>query len=125
MSFTLTEICKGCIHESRCPACGTVLKCTKNATGYVDTEKGFCADREINDEYKRQLLQYCMGCEDDFYNEHNDLGVKECWNLRRVKLIFRKEVHINDVPPWNHTPRLRPHCYHKKQYVYVGADQTH
>lgn len=41
-----------------------------------------------------------------------------------MKLIWRKEVHIDQRPPWNQKAKLLPNCYHKPRYVYVGPDQT-
>ena len=66
--------------------------------------------------------KYCVGCYNDYYNQSEP---KHCWGLSKARVILRKEVHINDVPPWNHTPKLLPDCYRKPKYVYVGADQTH
>ena len=57
-----------------------------------------------------------------FYNYKPHDG---CWIFKSAKLIMRKEVHINDVPPWNHKPKLLPSCYRKSKYVYVGPDQTY
>lgn len=30
---------------------------------------------------------FCQGCTDDFYNGHNDLGVKECWSYPRATVV--------------------------------------
>lgn len=65
-----------------------------------------------------------MGCYNDFYNGNNDLGVGECWSLKTAKVIFRKEVSINQRPPWNQPARRFLSCYRKTGYVYVGKDQT-
>jgi hypothetical protein len=43
--------------------------------------------------------KYCAGCNENFYNGNNDLGVHVCWCLKTAKLIKRKRVGINDVPP--------------------------
>ena len=75
------------------------------------------------DEYTMRK-EYCPGCESNFYNGNNEIGVKKCWSLSTARLILRKEVHINHVPPWNQAPKWMPNCYHKKQFVYVGPDQT-
>lgn len=66
----------------------------------------------------------CAGCRNDFYNGNNSLGVKECWSFKSAKLIFRKEVHINQVPPWKQKARRFPRCYSRPQYVYVEASAT-
>jgi hypothetical protein len=66
--------------------------------------------------------KHCAGCRDDFYNGNNPYGIKECWMLKSAKLILRKEVHINQVPPWNQAPKKLPSCYRKPQFVYVGPE---
>ncbi len=67
--------------------------------------------------------KHCRGCRNNFYNGNNDLGVNECWSLKDAKLIMRKEVHINDVPPWNQKAEKFPDCYHKPKFVYVAANR--
>jgi len=69
-------------------------------------------------------LKYCTGCKDNFYNGFNDLGIKKCWKLEISNIVSRKEVHINDIPPWNHQPIIKTlNCYRKKGFVYVDKDQ--
>lgn len=68
--------------------------------------------------------KHCSGCRDDFYNGHNNLGVKECWSLKTARLIWRKEVHIDQRPPWNQKARRLPSCYHADRYVYVDPKAT-
>ena len=36
---------------------------------------------------KAEKRKHCTGCEDNFYNGNNDLGVNECWSLDNMKLI--------------------------------------
>lgn len=67
----------------------------------------------------------CIGCEDDFYNDKNPLGVKECWNFPKAKIISRKKVHISQTPPWKQKPGLYPHCYHVRQYVFVEGNREY
>lgn len=66
--------------------------------------------------------KHCAGCRDDFYNGNNEYGIKECWMLKSAKLILRKEVHINQVPPWNQKPQMFPSCYRKSKHVYVKPE---
>jgi hypothetical protein len=68
---------------------------------------------------------HCAGCTNNFYNSNNNIGVTTCWLLEGAKLIQRKEVHINQAPPWTQKPRTLPDCYSKSQFVYVRADRTH
>lgn len=66
----------------------------------------------------------CIGCENDFYNDKNPLGVKECWSFKDAKLIMRKAVPIDRVPPWNQKAIRIPSCYHVRGYVYVKPEQV-
>lgn len=68
-----------------------------------------------------EKMTHCAGC----YNNHYNQGGETCWALEDAHLMYRKEVHINDVPPWLHTPRLMLSCYKKPKFVYVPANQTH
>lgn len=36
-----------------------------------------------------EKLKHCLGCEQDFYNDKNPLGVKRCWHLKDAKLVTR------------------------------------
>lgn len=67
--------------------------------------------------------KHCAGCYCNDYN-HGLGGAKECWNLADAKVILRKEVHVDQVPPWKQKARRFPNCYHRQRYVYVKADQT-
>lgn len=63
----------------------------------------------------------CSGCYCDDYN--NGLGgAKECWNFQNAQVKLRKEVHINQVPPWTQKPKQMLSCYHRPQWVYVDGD---
>lgn len=62
----------------------------------------------------------CVGCENNFYNGNNDLGVSECWSFdKKKKLISRKPVHIDDKPPWLNKPEKHPDCYHKRRWLFI------
>ena len=64
--------------------------------------------------------KYCSGCEDNFYNGNNTVGVTECWNLDTAKVIKKKKVGIEDVPPWNHQPIVTTlSCFHQKGYIFL------
>lgn len=34
----------------------------------------------------------CVGCVDDFYNDKNPLGVKQCWSLDQAQLVTRYRI---------------------------------
>lgn len=65
---------------------------------------------------------HCSGCEQNFYNGNNGLGIKECWSFKDARLIKRKQVGINDTPPWTWKPELFPSCYCKKGYVFINCE---
>lgn len=65
---------------------------------------------------------HCSGCEDDFYN-HGGGGAKECWAFESAKLIMRKKVSIDQIPPWKQKAAQYPSCYHVKRFVFVGPDR--
>jgi hypothetical protein len=73
---------------------------------------------------KEEKLKRCIGCEQNFYNGNNDLGVEECWNLKNATLMLKKEVCINQVPPWNQAPREFLSCFQRKGFIYVDPEKT-
>ena len=74
---------------------------------------------------KAEKLKMCIGCDDDFYNAKNPLGVKECWCFQRAKVVKKKKVHINQVPPWKQKAIRVLSCRHEKHYVFVGEHQEY
>lgn len=67
---------------------------------------------------KSEKLKYCFGCEDNFYNDSNPYGIKECWNLKSAELVLKKKIHVDQEPPWNQKPIKVLQCYHQKRYVF-------
>ena len=67
--------------------------------------------------------KHCLGCDNNFYNGNNPYGVKECWSLANAELIMRKEVSINDVPPWKQKARKFLNCYRRKGYCYIDPER--
>ena len=63
--------------------------------------------------------RHCAGCRNDFYNGNNELGVTECWSRAKAKLVMRKEVHVDQVPPWTQKAKKLPDCYSRPRFVYV------
>jgi len=70
-----------------------------------------------------EKLKHCAGCHDDFYN-HRGEGAGRCWSLPSMKLILRKEVSIDQRPPWTQKARKFPACYHRERFVYLNPDVT-
>lgn len=73
---------------------------------------------------RNEKLRRCVGCEDDFYNGNNPVGVDMCWMFPDAKLVKRKQVHMNQVPPWTQEPQLFLSCYRKKSFIFVEPDRT-
>lgn len=67
----------------------------------------------------------CLGCEDDLYNDKNNLNVKECWLFSKAFMTLKKKVSVDQIPPWEQKPIRVPSCYHVKRYVFVEKDTTH
>ena len=61
----------------------------------------------------------CAGCHNNVYN-HGLYGAEECWSFKDAKLVWRKEVPIDQRPPWTQEARQFPNCYKKPGYVYVN-----
>lgn len=72
----------------------------------------------------RQKLRYCRGCRNNFYNGNNDLGVDRCRLLDKAKVVWRKEVPMDQRPPWTQKAKRVLSCYRRSGYVYVDPDRT-
>lgn len=70
---------------------------------------------------KSEKLKHCIGCHDNVYNLGLN-GVKECWRLSDMKLVLKKRVHVNDIPPWNNEPEQVPDCRKEKGYIFVAPN---
>lgn len=38
---------------------------------------------------KRSDKKYCSGCDNNFYNGNNPMGVKECWCFKTAKVVTK------------------------------------
>lgn len=74
---------------------------------------------------KSEKLKHCQGCEQNFYNGNNPYDIGECWSLGRMKLIWRKRVHIDQRPPWKQKAKQYPNCYQVKRYVFIEASREY
>jgi hypothetical protein len=77
---------------------------------------------------RKATVKDCAGCRDNVYNRQSNtvlgLATGQCWCLGTARLVRRKQIHINDIPPWHWQPvQVVPSCYRKAGYVYVGKDQ--
>jgi len=59
----------------------------------------------------------CIGCYCNIYNNGAG-GSTECFMLKTAKIIFRKEVHVDQIPPFKQGFKRFPSCYHKPRYIY-------
>jgi len=73
---------------------------------------------------EQQKLKHCAGCHDDFHNHGGNSTTGRCWSLPDMKLELRKEVSIDQRPPWTQKAKRIPNCYHRPRFVYVKPDQT-
>jgi hypothetical protein len=67
-------------------------------------------------------MQHCVGCEDDFYNDKNPMGVKRCWMLETAVLKTRYRI-SRDAPMGdreNYRKCERPSCYHGSGFVMLN-----
>ena len=62
----------------------------------------------------------CRGCRDDFYNDHNPMGVKQCWNLKEAKMVIRYRTHRDAMPasPGAFTEVRVPSCMNGNGWYY-------
>jgi hypothetical protein len=67
-------------------------------------------------------VKHCDGCHNDFYNGHNDIGVKQCWALKDATLEPRLLINVEQAPPYRQKPTLRPTCYKAQRYVTVKPE---
>lgn len=67
-------------------------------------------------------LRRCVGCYENFYNGSLDSD-KRCWSFKTAKMVLKKEVHKDQVPPWKQKARWFPSCYQNQHCSYVKPDQ--
>lgn len=69
-------------------------------------------------------VKHCSGCYNDFYNDHNEIGVKACWNRKDAILEPLVLIHVDQTPPYrNLKPKPMPRCYKAQRFVTVRPDQ--
>ncbi len=66
----------------------------------------------------------CAGCRDNFYNQYGNSHTGECWSLKDARVVLKKEVHIDQRPPWNQKPIKVLSCFRRPRHVYVDPNQT-
>lgn len=73
---------------------------------------------------KDEKLKMCSGCRENFYNGNNPYGIQECWSLKSARVVLKKEVHLDQVPPWNQKPIKVLSCFRRPRHVYVDPQRT-
>jgi len=68
-------------------------------------------------------IKRCAGCCDNYYNSANS-NTGMCWARPTAKMVWKKEVPIDQRPPWNQKAQYLPSCYRRPGCVYVKPDQT-
>jgi hypothetical protein len=71
-------------------------------------------------------VKHCNGCRNNFYNGNNiyngnnNMGIEECWSLRRAKMVTLYEIHNQTMPgtPGAFKRRTLPHCFHADDFAY-------
>jgi len=71
-----------------------------------------------------EKLKHCAGCHDNFYNQPGNSTTGRCWMLPKAKLVLKKEVHFDQVPPWNQKAEKFLDCFRRPRHVYVDPKQT-
>lgn len=66
--------------------------------------------------------KHCYGCDNNLYN-NGAHGVKECWCLKKAKLVMKKKVHVDQMPPWKQKPIKIPDCYRERRYAFILGDR--
>ena len=66
-------------------------------------------------------VSHCKGCEDDFYNGKNPLGVTMCWSRVDAQFGQYRLIPIDLVPPFLDVQiQTLPTCYKAKRMVKVA-----
>jgi hypothetical protein len=74
-----------------------------------------------------QKLKYCVGCRNNYYNCPENSGSSDglCWSIHSAKLVSKKEVSIDQRPPWKQKAIKVLNCFHRPRYVYVEPNQEY
>ena len=73
---------------------------------------------------KEKKRQYCSGCRDDYYNHGDNSTSGECWSLDGAKVVWSKEVPMNQRPPWHQKARRTLSCFRRSGHVEVSPHMT-
>lgn len=66
---------------------------------------------------------HCVGCRNNFYNGNNDIGVKECWQLKTARLKTRYGIGWwTSTFKENFIKTKKPSCYHQPGVMFYSDD---
>lgn len=71
-----------------------------------------------------EKLKLCRGCREDFYNGHNELGVKRCWNLASAEPVERVCVGTWDSPPYLRRVETTLSCHRPKGLTWLSPNDV-
>ena len=66
---------------------------------------------------KRMTREACSGCYNNDYN-HGLGGAKECWSFKDAKIVMKRKIHVDQIPPYKQKPQPYPNCYQQRRYVF-------
>ena len=67
----------------------------------------------------RKNKTMCSCCYNNFYNDNNPYGVKECWSYQDAIIVQKIEVSISQPPPYKEKPREFLNCYRRQRCAYI------
>lgn len=73
---------------------------------------------------KQDKRKLCAGCRNDFYNQPGNAAGGECWSLKGARVVLKRRVGLDEVPPWTRPPERVLSCRSERGYVFVGKDQA-
>ncbi len=73
---------------------------------------------------KSEKLKRCAGCNDNFYNGKNDLGIGKCWGLKSAKSVERTMVGIWQSPPYVWSPQKTLSCHRPNGSIWLNKDYS-
>lgn len=79
-------------------------------------------DQRIEDYFEVKGKDLCTNCYDNEYNQGLG-GAEGCWHLDTAEIVMKKEVPINQRPPWNQEAKRTLSCYKRMGFIYVGEDK--
>lgn len=66
-------------------------------------------------------VKHCRGCEQDFYNGNNPMGVQSCWHRKDAKLMTRYSISTSTPMGIRsaYFKARKPNCYSERGYVWL------